>query len=338
MGCMDHWHPVLPVNKLRQQPVAVSLNGKSLVLFRTGEGHIGVLDDQCPHRRMKLSKGKVTGDCLQCPYHGWTFTCQGKGQSPGTPKLYAQVPHYDAMEKFGVIWVKSAHSFPEFPDFDVKGYYHLATLHHSRVRAPLETTLDNFTEIEHTATTHALFGYELNRMQDVNVQVLPTKTTTRVVNIGPPKRLPWWDRLLLGIGKDWQFHDDWTSFFSPVYSVFDHWWTNPANGKESKVRWRIYIFFVPDDAEHTSLMTFIFTKSAYPGPAGGIRLFRGKIRRMMKHEIDLDIRTVENLADNSPHLEGMKLSRFDRVLGLNRERIERVYRGQNSRQSLVVSQ
>jgi hypothetical protein len=37
------------------------------------------------------------------------------------------------------------------------------------------------------------------------------------------------------------------------------------------------------------------------------------------------------LADKNPDIDGMKLSRFDRVLGLNRERIEAIYRGQGVR-------
>jgi hypothetical protein len=39
------------------------------------------------------------------------------------------------------------------------------------------------------------------------------------------------------------------------------------------------------------------------------------------------VRILEGLADKSTAIDGMKLSRFDRVLGLNRERIERIYRG-----------
>jgi hypothetical protein len=50
------------------------------------------------------------------------------------------------------------------------------------------------------------------------------------------------------------------------------------------------------------------------------------IRKMLDHEIKLDVRILENLADKSTHLDGMKLSRFDRVLGLNRERIDKIYR------------
>ena len=53
----------------------------------------------------------------------------------------------------------------------------------------------------------------------------------------------------------------------------------------------------------------------HPGPAGGVRLFKWLLRRKLDYEIRLDVRILEGLADKSPSLEGMKLSRFDKVLG-----------------------
>ena len=57
-----------------------------------------------------------------------------------------------------------------------------------------------------------------------------------------------------------------------------------------------------------------------------MRLFKWLMRRKLDYEIQLDVKILEGLADQSADLEGMKLSRFDKVLGLNRERIEKVYR------------
>jgi len=187
--------------------------------------------------------------------------------------------------------------------------------------------LDNFCEIEHTPTTHDFFGYPLERMHEVKVEFLPTDTTVRVVNSGPRKPMGWFLRFLLGIRRNYEFRDDWTTHFSPVYSVYDHWWADPVTDRENKVRWRLYIFFTPQSDERTSITTFAFTKSRWPGPAGSVRLFKWLMRRKLDYEIRLDVRILENLADKNPGIEGMKLSRFDKVLGLNRERIERVYRG-----------
>jgi phenylpropionate dioxygenase-like ring-hydroxylating dioxygenase large terminal subunit len=325
----DHWHPVLPARQLRRQPAAVRLHNTDIVLFRTTSGQIGALEDRCPHRRMKLSLGKVINDRLQCAYHGWTYDCRGAGESPGTPKLHATARRFDAVERLGVIWVKAAESQPEFPHFPTPatdGYFHLCTLHHE-VKAPLEVTVDNFCEIEHTPTTHAFFGYALDTMHEVQVRFETTAQSVRVINHGPPKRMAWPYRLLLGVRSNFLFYDDWTTYFSPVYSVYDHWWADPATGTEAMVRWKLFIFFTPRDEGTTMLTTFAFTKSRYPGPAGCMRAVRWLLRRKIDHEIHLDRRILEGLADQSADIEGMKLSRFDKVLALNRERINRVYRG-----------
>jgi phenylpropionate dioxygenase-like ring-hydroxylating dioxygenase large terminal subunit len=327
---LDHWHPVLLSRDLRKRPVRVRLAGKDIVLFRDGAGRAAALEDVCPHRRMRLSCGKVVGGRLQCMYHGWTFDGRGAGESPATPKLYATVPLFDAVERHRAVWVKSPGSDAAFPAFDVDGYYNVCNLQH-HASAPLELALDNFCEIEHTPTTHEFFGYPLERMHEVQVQFLPTDTSVRVVNWGPRKAMSAVMRLLLGIGRRYQFHDDWTTYFSPVYSVYNHWWADPVTGRENMVRWRLYIFFTPEDAGRTAITTFAFTKSRWPGPAGSVRLFKWLMRRQLDREIRLDVNILENLADKSPGIEGMRLSRFDKVLGLNRERIERVYRGGLSR-------
>jgi phenylpropionate dioxygenase-like ring-hydroxylating dioxygenase large terminal subunit len=277
---------------------------------------------------MRLSLGKVTGDRLRCPYHGWTFDCRGAGESPATPKMHVTAHALEAVERLGVVWVKSAESQPVFPSFPTRaadGYFHLCTLHH-QVKAPLEVTVDNFCEIEHTPTTHAFFGYELSRMPEVQARFETTPTSVRVSNWGPPKRIAWLYRLLLGIRSSYLFHDEWVTYFSPVYSVYDHWWADPATGREGMVRWKLFIFFTPRDEATTLLTTFVFTRSRYPGPEGCVRLVRWLLRRKIDHEIRLDVRILEGLADQRADIEGMKLSRFDKILALNRERIDRVYR------------
>jgi phenylpropionate dioxygenase-like ring-hydroxylating dioxygenase large terminal subunit len=328
MGVLDHWHPVLPARRLRRSPKFVRLHGNEIALFRTGSGQIGALEDRCPHRRMRLSRGCVIGERLQCRYHGWTFDCQGAGQSPGTPTLHASACRFDVREKLGVVWLKSAESNAAFPDLVFpkrEGYFHLCTLHHV-VKAPLEVTLDNFCEIEHTPTTHAFFGYDLGKMPAVKVRFETTENSVRVMNFGPPRRMAWLYRLLLGVRSNYLFYDDWTTYFSPVYSIYDHWWADPQTGNENMVRWKLFIFLTPRDASETALTTFVFTKSRFPGPAGGMRLMRWLLRRKIDHEICLDRDILEGLADQRPEIEGMKLSRFDKVLALNRERIARVYR------------
>ena len=242
MAILDHWHPILPSSQLKKNAVAgVRLAGQDLVLFRDSKGQLGALTDHCPHRRMKLSLGKVYQDKLQCMYHGWTFDAQGNGESPATPKLYACAKHYEVTEQMDAIWVRNAGASTQFPRFEIDGHFNVCNLYH-RVKAPLELTVDNFCEIEHTPTTHAFFGYLLERMHEVEVEFQPTDTSVRVMNKGPRKKISYFLRALVGIGNDYLFMDDWTTYFSPVYSIYDHWWQCPITGKESTVRWRLYIF------------------------------------------------------------------------------------------------
>lgn len=327
MGMLDHWHPMLPSKSLTKKPVGVRLAGKEIALFRTKSGQVGALDDVCPHRRMKLSRGSVVNDKLMCMYHGWTFDCQGNGESPGTPKLHACASTFDACEKYGYIWVKSKQSTPQMPVFDNADWWWMCN---SEVvaNAPLELTLDNFCEIEHTPTVHQLFGYDLDVMKDVSVRFETTDTTVKVINQGLPKRINFALRYLIGIKKKFVFNDIWTTYFSPVYSVYDHFWSHPDTGEEAWVKWRIYIFFTPIDATQTRVTAFTYAKSKwfFP-PSGGLLAFRGFMRRKVEEEIGRDVNLLNGLASKEPSLEGMKLSRFDKALGLNRERIERVYKG-----------
>jgi phenylpropionate dioxygenase-like ring-hydroxylating dioxygenase large terminal subunit len=329
MAMIDHWHPVLKSNELRKKPVGIQLGGHNIVLYRTRGGTLAALADECSHRRLRLSLGEVVGEKLRCRYHGWTFDCAGQGESPGTPKLQACVTAYDAVEEFGAIWVKSKDSTPELPRIEAPGYYPICTLRR-RALAPLELVLDNFSEIEHTPTTHAAFGCDLERMSEVKVRCEPTETTVRVVNAGPCKPVGPLLSFLIGIGKGYLFNSTWTTYFSPVYMVIDHWWSDPVTAREAKVRWRVYVFFTPIDGAQTDIMTFAYAKSKWPGPCGALRLFRWLMRKHLAKEIGADLDILNGLASYETSLEGMKLSRFDRVLGLNRERIERVYRSERS--------
>jgi phenylpropionate dioxygenase-like ring-hydroxylating dioxygenase large terminal subunit len=327
MGMLDHWHPMLPSRSLRKKPVGVRLAGRDIALFRTRSGQVGALDDACPHRRMRLSRGQVSGERLICSYHGWSFDCAGNGESPGTPKLTACASTWDACEKYGYVWVKSKQSQPKMPELDTAGWCWMCNTEHF-ADAPLEITMDNFCEIEHTPMVHQMFGYKLDRMRDVTVRFETTDDSVTVINHGAAKMFNFFLRWLIGLKRGWNFNDTWTTYFSPCYSVYDHSWYNPINGKEAWVKWRVFVFFIPIDDKHTRVSALTYANSKWPvWPDGGLWVFRGLMRRKVIREIEQDVSILKGLSSLDPSLEGMKLSRFDKALGLNRERIERIYRG-----------
>ena len=71
------WYRACRSNDLGSQPVAVTLNGTDIVLFRD-DGHAAhALLDRCAHREVPLSQGRVDNGCLQCSFHGWRFDGSG---------------------------------------------------------------------------------------------------------------------------------------------------------------------------------------------------------------------------------------------------------------------
>jgi vanillate O-demethylase monooxygenase subunit len=173
-------------------------------------------------------------------------------------------------------------------------------------------------------------------MSEVQVQVETTEQTVHVTCIGPTQRVAWPYRKFLGIRPSFHFYDEWTTYFSPVYSVYDHWWVDPATGKSCRFRWRAYVFFTPRDESNTGLTTFVYASSDYAGLVSNNPLVRWLLLREANYEIGQDIRVIQGLADQSTDLEGAKLSRFDKALIVNRQHINRIYRGLNSDMTKVA--
>jgi phenylpropionate dioxygenase-like ring-hydroxylating dioxygenase large terminal subunit len=326
MAILDHWHPVCRTDDLRQKPLAVQIDGQSIALFRADKGQIGAVNDTCIHRRMRLSLGKVANGKLYCPYHGWAFDACGQGESPGSPKMEGRTTSYETREAYGMVWVRARGAPTAFPHLDVDGWYPYLR-HRFTAPAPVELTLDNFTEVEHVPFVHDLFGHDLAHLKDVTVKTEPTDRAVRVMNQGPHQQVPWWMRLWLGIRKRYHFHNDWTTYFSPLYTLFDHWWSDPDSGRESMVRYRVVIFYFPASDRETTLWVLGYARTRWFTPMLWLRLFRWIMARETVKEIGKDMEVLKGLASYNPSLEGMKLGRFDRALGLHRERIQRIYRG-----------
>lgn len=326
MAELDHWHPAILAKKVKRRPVRVTICGEDIAIYRQKNGTIAALKDACPHRRMRLSLGHVEGEKLVCPYHGWKFTSDGQGESPGTPKMHACTVAYDCCEAHGYIWVKRTGSTAIFPSFDIEGWTWVGSADFT-AEAPLELTLDNFCEIEHTPEVHLVFGYDQHRMAEVEVRSESTDDSTSIFTTGPAMPINRFLSFAIGINRDYHFIDEWTTRFSPVHSVYDHSWRDPKTGTPSKVRWRVYVFFTPVDPQRTNVTAITYAKSSWPGPSGGIRPFRWLMRRHLRREVGRDLAILRGLASFEPDVEGMKLSRFDKALVLNRERINRIYRG-----------
>lgn len=117
---------------------------KEIVIFRTESGEAKVIDAYCPHLGAHLGHGgKVRGESIACPFHGWEFN--GSGQCTQVPYAKNMPPKvaggkqaiyaYPTVERNRVIWAwyHPQHSEPsydvvEVPEFadpqwgDIKRY------------------------------------------------------------------------------------------------------------------------------------------------------------------------------------------------------------------------
>jgi nitrite reductase/ring-hydroxylating ferredoxin subunit len=85
--------------------------GRDLVLFRTESGEARLTDAYCAHLGAHLAVGgKVEGECLRCPFHGWAFD-GASGRCTEIPygageriPAKARVRPYRTIERGGAIW------------------------------------------------------------------------------------------------------------------------------------------------------------------------------------------------------------------------------------------
>jgi phenylpropionate dioxygenase-like ring-hydroxylating dioxygenase large terminal subunit len=93
------------------RPLKVRMLGHDFALWRDQRGQVRCISDTCSHRGGALGDGRIRGDCVECPYHGWTF--DGEGNCVRIPSLGpdARVPertHVDAypvVERYGLVHV-----------------------------------------------------------------------------------------------------------------------------------------------------------------------------------------------------------------------------------------
>lgn len=108
MFLKNAWYVAAWDHELRDGPLATTIAGENLVLFRRADGQAAALADQCPHRRLPLSMGRVQAGELECGYHGLTFNHQGAcTRAPCSDHLpeRAQVRAYPIEARYGLLWV-----------------------------------------------------------------------------------------------------------------------------------------------------------------------------------------------------------------------------------------
>ncbi|KAJ6939267.1 hypothetical protein NC651_005642 [Populus alba x Populus x berolinensis] len=154
----NFWYPVAFSTDLKDDTmVPIDCFEESWVLFRGKDGKPGCLRNTCAHRACPLHLGSVNEGRIQCPYHGWEYSTDGKCEKmPSTRLLDVKVKSLPCFEQEGMIWIwpgsdPPAASLPSLqppPGFQV----------HAEIvmELPVEhgLLLDNLLDLAHAPFTH----------------------------------------------------------------------------------------------------------------------------------------------------------------------------------------
>jgi len=123
-----YWWPVGFTEHVKEKgrPVRTRLLGEDLVLFRDGNGRLGLLGLHCSHRGTSLEFGRVEDRGIRCCYHGWLYDVRGRClEQPAEPedsrfKDRVQHPAYQAEEIGGFIFAYiGPEPAPLLPNYDL---------------------------------------------------------------------------------------------------------------------------------------------------------------------------------------------------------------------------
>jgi vanillate O-demethylase monooxygenase subunit len=128
----DAWYVAAESGDVGRAPLARTLLGRPVVLYRTGVGAPVALEDACPHKLAPLSGGTLRGDAIECGYHGLTFDPRGECvRAPGARTIPANacVPSLPAADHLGFVWVwtgdpaaAAPEKLPQVADYGRQGW------------------------------------------------------------------------------------------------------------------------------------------------------------------------------------------------------------------------
>ena len=221
--------------------------GEELVLYRGASGQPALMQLRCAHRSLALDYGRVEGDNLRCPYHGWLYDKSGQCLAqPAEPegssfKDKIKLKSYKVHEFSGLVFgYMGPEPAPLLPLYDVLRMEDgVKALQIQNVSANWFNHVENIVDISHLAWLH---GYTFPAYGAKKVTYHWERKTYGADNV----------MLIEGID------DAHTSCFG--FPTVNRFAGVPVNGSDEIVRSMIYR--VPEDDSSTLLYFFRF----YPHP------------------------------------------------------------------------
>jgi phenylpropionate dioxygenase-like ring-hydroxylating dioxygenase large terminal subunit len=268
----NQWYAILPSKAVkRNRIIGVKRLSMDLAVFRNSDGEIGCVTDQCTHRGAALSLGKVVGNCVQCPFHGLTFSTGGECTSiPANGRASSEnisrynVKNWVLRESNGIIymWYGDAEKVTGEPPFfndDIDESYTYSELedhwnsHYSRC-------IENQLDVVHLPFVHYNTIGRGNKTVVNGPKIVPvpsgfiTSANNNVDQGQTPKS-----------ADECEIKNTYLEF------LFPNIWMNHISDKI-----KIVIFFAPVDEENTILYIRFYDKLTGFRPTDGLVALFGK--------------------------------------------------------------
>ena len=162
------WHVVLFSQELQIGEVKkLHYFEQDFIAYRGESGRVAILDAHCPHLGANLAsgEGRVLGDNIACPFHGWTFDPSGRCvdipyANTIPEKAVNALKGWPVTERNGFIalWYDSEESEPEpylpdIPEWGPEGWGDWV-FYRSRIRAKPCDIIENIVDIAHFPHVH----------------------------------------------------------------------------------------------------------------------------------------------------------------------------------------
>jgi len=157
-----YWHPVGISERVAKKPTRIKVLGEELVLYRGESGAAVVMQLRCAHRSLALDHGRVEGDSLRCPYHGWLYDKAGQCLAqPAEPegssfKEKVRLRSYPTQEAGGLVFAYlGPEPAPLLPLYDVLRHDEgIKAIQVRNINANWFNHVENIVDVSHLAWLH----------------------------------------------------------------------------------------------------------------------------------------------------------------------------------------
>jgi 5,5'-dehydrodivanillate O-demethylase len=286
-----YWQPIGAAVDLESKwTKRVRLLGEDLVIFKDRQGRLGLIAEQCPHRRASFAHGIPTENGIRCPYHGWEYNAQGKcihqpnEQDKCVFRDKVSTDAYPVQEMGGMLFAyMGPQPQPLLPRWD--GFVAQGTIRiMGRTILPINwlQIMENSLDPVHTEWLHG-HHYEFLKEQEgvkVAISTRHLKIDFKEFEYGMTKH-----RLLEGHSED---GDDWKVGHPIVFPNM----LAVGNGDE-KSRYYSFQMRVPVDDTHTMHLWF----NAYVPPQG-VEVPKHLLEKVHTYEVPFIDNKGEFIVDN----------------------------------------